>query len=95
MGAELRRLALALGLHALIHRLAVLLRQIGAPDAHVDDVDAVALGLAVELLADAPISCARSSRTRALNVDSPSTRRSAELSSVESCELAAGIVPTA
>ncbi len=52
LGAELRRLALAFGLHALIHRLAVLLRQIGAADADVDDLDAVGLGVAVELIAD-------------------------------------------
>jgi hypothetical protein len=41
LGAELRRLALALGLHALVDRLAVGFRQVGAADAHVDDVDAV------------------------------------------------------
>src|SRR5580704_14549627 len=40
LGAELGRLALPLGLHALIDRLAVLLRQVDAADAHVDDVDA-------------------------------------------------------
>ena len=53
VGAELGRLALTLGLHALIDRLAVLLRQIGAADAHVDDRDAELRGLAVELLAHA------------------------------------------
>ena len=37
LGAEFGGLALALGLHALIDRLAVLLRQIGAADTHVDD----------------------------------------------------------
>ena len=31
-----------LGLHALIDRLAVLLRQVGAADTHVDHLDAVA-----------------------------------------------------
>jgi hypothetical protein len=40
LGAELRRLALPLGLHALIDRLAVLLRKVDAANAHVDDVDA-------------------------------------------------------
>src|SRR6195256_2824041 len=51
--AEFLRFALALRLHALVDRLAVLLRQIGAPDAHVDHRDAELLGLAVELLAHA------------------------------------------
>src|ERR1700759_3047255 len=51
--AELGRFALALGLHALIDRLAVLLRQIGAADTYVDYLDAVAVGLLVELVADA------------------------------------------
>ena len=40
LGAELGGLALPLGLHALIDRLAVLFRQVGAADAHVDDLDA-------------------------------------------------------
>ena len=53
LGAELGRLALPLGLHALIHRLAVLLRQIGAADSHVHHRDAVDLRLRVELLAHA------------------------------------------
>src|SRR5581483_1254477 len=52
--AELGRFTLTLGLHALVDRLAVLLRQIGAADPDVDDLDAVTVGLAVELLADAP-----------------------------------------
>src|SRR5690606_6112589 len=42
LGAELGGFALALGLHPLIHRLAVLLGQIGTPDSHVDHGDAVA-----------------------------------------------------
>ena len=52
LGAELGGLALPLGLHALIDRLAVLLRQIGAADTHVDHLDAVLIGLPVELVAD-------------------------------------------
>src|SRR5206468_4020909 len=52
LGAELGGFALALGLHALIHRLAVGVRQIGTANAHVDHLDAVALGLVVELGAD-------------------------------------------
>ena len=51
--AEFRGLALTLGLHALIDRLAVLLRQVGAADAHVDHLDAVGLRFAVDQLADA------------------------------------------
>src|SRR5262249_34876421 len=51
--AELLCLALTLGLHALIDCLAVLLRQVGAADAHVDHVDPVGLRLVVELLTHA------------------------------------------
>src|SRR5262249_5193882 len=50
--AELGRLALAFGLHPAVHGLAVLLRQVGAADAHVHHVDAEGVRLAVELLAD-------------------------------------------
>ena len=95
LGAELGGLALPLGLHALIDRLAVLLRQIGAADAHVDDLDAVALRPRVSSCSRIrAISAARSSRTTCVNVTSPSTRRSAALSSVDSCELAPWIEPT-
>ena len=51
LGAKFGGFALALGLHALIHRLAVLLRKIGAADAHVDDLNAERLRLAIELIA--------------------------------------------
>src|SRR5580692_8421157 len=54
LGAELGRLALPLGLHALIDRLAVLLRQVDAADAYVDDVDAERLRIAIELIAHQP-----------------------------------------
>src|ERR1700685_96315 len=54
LGAELGRLALPLGLHALIDRLAVLLRQVDAADAHVDDMDAERLRVAIELIAHLP-----------------------------------------
>ena len=94
MRAELGRLALALGLHALEDRLAVLLRQVGAADAHVDHRDAELLRLAVELLAHARHQRARSSRTTWVSVASPSTRRSAELRKVESREFAPSIEPT-
>src|SRR5487761_2459691 len=50
--AEFGGLALPLGLHALVDRLAVLLRQIGAPDPHIDHLDAVAAGFTIELVAD-------------------------------------------
>ena len=50
--ADLGRLPLALGLHALVDRLAVRLRQIGAADLHVDHLDAEASRLAVDLLGD-------------------------------------------
>src|SRR6185312_14744103 len=53
LGAELRRLALAIGAHAGIDRLAVLLRQIGAADAYIGDVEAQPLGLRVHRIADA------------------------------------------
>ena len=49
---ELLGLALAFRLHALIDGLAVLLRQVGAADAHVDHVDAEAGGLTVHLVPD-------------------------------------------
>ena len=42
VGADVRRLALALRLHALEHRLAVLLRQVGAAQPHVHHLDAEA-----------------------------------------------------
>ena len=58
LGAELGRLALTLGLHALVDRLAVLLRQVGAADAHVDHRDAERCRLAV----DAARGCAPSAR---------------------------------
>ena len=51
LGAELGRFALPFGLHALIDRLAVLLRQVGAADAHVDDVNAERLRIVIELIA--------------------------------------------
>ena len=89
LGAELGGLALPLGLHALVDRLAVLLRQIGAPDAHVDDVDAVGLRLVVELLAHPRHQVLALSRTTCVNVASPSTRRNAELSRIDSCEVRA------
>src|SRR5262249_8757078 len=47
----LRGLLLSLGLHALVDGLAVLLRQVGAANAHVDHGNAIALRLGVELLA--------------------------------------------
>ena len=50
--AELGRLTLTFGLHPLIDRLAVLLRQIRTTNAHVDDLNAVTVGLLVELIAD-------------------------------------------
>src|SRR5262249_48837732 len=49
LGADAGRDTLERGLHALIDRLAVLLRQIGAPDAHVDDGNAEGLHLFTEL----------------------------------------------
>src|SRR5580693_8627938 len=52
LSAELGGLALTLGLHALVDRLAVLLRQVGAADPHVDHLDAVGVGLGVELAAN-------------------------------------------
>ncbi len=92
--AELGRLALALGLHALIDRLAVLLRQVGAPDAHVDHLDAVVAASWSISSRMRAISSARSSRTTWMNVASPSTRRSAELSRMVSCELAPTFEPS-
>src|SRR5947207_1287509 len=53
LSAELGRLALAFGLHALVDRLAVLFRQVGAADAHVDNADPERAGLVIELLAHA------------------------------------------
>src|SRR4029077_13639373 len=41
--AEFGGFALPLGLHALVDRLAVLFRQIGTPDPHVDHLDAIAV----------------------------------------------------
>src|ERR1700682_563633 len=54
LSAELGGLALPLGLHALIDRLTVLLRQVDAADAHVDNINAEWLGLAIELIAHQP-----------------------------------------
>ncbi len=51
LGAEFGGLALTLGLHALIDRLAVLVRQVGAADTHVHHGNPVHLRLLVELLA--------------------------------------------
>src|SRR5207237_2058859 len=51
LGAEFGGLALPLGLHALVNRLAVLFGQVGAADAHVDNSDAERLRLGFELLA--------------------------------------------
>ncbi len=52
MRAEFGGLALPLGLHALVDRLAVLLRQIGPPDPHIDHLDAIAAGFMIELIAN-------------------------------------------
>ena len=52
LAAVLRRLLLALGLHAGIDRLAVLLRQIGAAQPDIDDLDAEGLGLRRDVVAD-------------------------------------------
>ena len=49
--AELGGFALPFRLHALVDRLAVLLRQIGTADPHVDDLDTEVLRLVLELLA--------------------------------------------
>src|SRR5579871_177763 len=51
LAANGRSLTLAFGLHALIDRLAVLLRKISAPDAHVDNLDAKGARFAIELIA--------------------------------------------
>src|SRR6478752_8503501 len=53
LGSEFLSLALTFGLHALVDRQAVLLRQVGAADTHVDHLDAVLIGLPIELIADA------------------------------------------
>ena len=47
LGAQLAGLALAVGLHAVVDRLGVGLRQVGALDADVDHLDAQVLGLGV------------------------------------------------
>src|SRR5205814_3179128 len=52
-GADFRRFALALGLHALKHRLAVRVRQVGAANADIDDVNAEIQTFAVHLVANA------------------------------------------
>src|SRR5262245_20945055 len=54
LGAEIGRLALPFGLHALVDRLAVLLGKIDAADADVDNVDAERPRVAVELIAHLP-----------------------------------------
>jgi hypothetical protein len=59
-------------LHSLVDRLAVLFRQIGTTDAHVDYLDAEALGLAVQLLARA------GHKLRTLLADDVRQRRFAE-----------------
>src|SRR3954453_10171674 len=51
LGSEFLGLALPFGLHALVDRQAVLLRQVGTADTHVDHLDAVLIGLPVELVA--------------------------------------------
>ena len=53
LGAELGRLALTLGAHAVEDVLGVLLGQVGALDAHVDDLEAELLAFLVHLLGDA------------------------------------------
>src|SRR3981081_815662 len=52
LAAILPRLLLALGLHAGIDRLAVLFWQIGAPQPHIDNVDAEILSLHRDVVAD-------------------------------------------
>ena len=54
LAAVLPRLLLALGLHPRIDRLAVLLRQIGPPQPHIDDIDAEGLGLGGNIIPDLP-----------------------------------------
>src|SRR5260370_8123829 len=54
LAAILPRLLLALGLHAGVDRLAVLLGQIGAPQPHIDDFDAETLGLGRNVVANLP-----------------------------------------
>ena len=94
LGAEFGRLALALGLHALIDRLAVLLRQVGAPDPHVHHLDAEARASLVELIAHPRHQLGALVAHDMGRVASPSTRRSAELSRMESRELAPSIAPS-
>src|SRR5829696_285629 len=53
VGAQIRGFALSLGLHALIHRLAVRGRQVDARQSQVDDLDAEVLRLPVHVLLDA------------------------------------------
>ena len=90
LGAELGRLALALGLHALIDRLAVLLRQVGAADAHVDDLNAERLRTRRSSCSRiCAISSSRLLRTTSASVASPSTRRSAELSRIDKLRIGA------
>src|SRR3954452_17592311 len=45
LGSEFLGLALTFGLHALVDRQAVLLRQVSAADTHIDHLDAVLIGL--------------------------------------------------
>src|ERR1700730_7507674 len=52
LAAVLRRLLLAFRLHAGEDRLAVFLGQVGAPDPHVDDIDAEGLPLSAYFIAD-------------------------------------------
>src|SRR5436309_3493172 len=52
LGAEFGGLALPLGLHALIDRLAVLFGKIGAADPHVDYRGSIAVGFLVAHVAD-------------------------------------------
>ena len=76
---ELRRLALALGAHAVEDVLGVLLGQVGALDAHVDDLEPELLAFLVHLLGDALhqrfalVAARRPGRSTP-----PSTRRSAD-----------------
>src|SRR3546814_6666520 len=48
LSTELRRLALTLRAHAVVNRFPSLVRQVGAPDAHVDQRDAKPPGLLVD-----------------------------------------------
>ena len=94
LGAELRGLALALGLHALVDRLAVLLGQVGAADAHVDHVDAEGLGLAVHLVADLLHDRGALVGDHRLQSTLPMMRRRLPLMSVPSRARATASVPT-